>query len=241
MQKKIWKLLLLVSMSSLSLCMKGQNLIRVQGGELPDLKLKVKDFYIDKYEVTVASFANFIEKTGYVTDAEQVDSSYVLGEKRYEKVRGVNWRHDIYGKPIAKELYESIPVARVSVNDAQAYAKWAKKRLPTAAEWEFAARGGSQSVGFAFSGSNKANAVAWFHNNAYGEIQPVGKKNPNELGIHDMSGNVFEFCLNGGQWEVRGGSFFSDKEAVELGNWGYDVDPTYSFPTYGFRCVKDGE
>lgn len=69
-------------------------------------------------------------------------------------------------------------------------------RLPTEAEWEYAARGGNQSKGFQFSGSNAIDEVAWYVNNADNKSHPVAQKAPNELGLYDMTGNLWEFCLD---------------------------------------------
>ncbi len=94
----------------------------------------------------------------------------------------------------------SRPVEQVSWNDCQTFIAKLNQmtgetfRLPTEAEWEFAARGGTSSEGYKYAGSNDIDDVAWYQGNAGGTTHPVGTKRPNELGLYDMSGNVLEWC-----------------------------------------------
>ena len=123
-------------------------------------------------------------------------SSYSIGktevtQELWEAVMGSNPSY----------FYNSnLPVEQVSWEDCQAFitklnALTGKTfRLPTEAEWEFAARGGSNSQGFKYSGSNTVDDVAWHRDNSSDKPHPVATKAPNELGIYDMSGNVWEWC-----------------------------------------------
>ena len=94
----------------------------------------------------------------------------------------------------------NLPVERVSWNDCQEFIKKLNSltglnfRLPTEAEWEYVARGGNKSKGYKFSGSNDVGNVAWYWDNASEKTHSVATKSPNELGLYDMSGNVWEWC-----------------------------------------------
>ena len=131
-------------------------------------------------------------------------------------------------------------------------------RLPTEAEWEFAARGGKKSLGYIYSGSNDLNEVGWYEDNAEG-TQPVGQKKPNELGIYDMSGNVWEWCndwyynylstvvtdptgpsLSGSSRVSRGGSWNSFSEFCRVANR-LGSTPSISSISLGFRVAFNSD
>jgi formylglycine-generating enzyme required for sulfatase activity len=223
--------------------------------EKPVHRVYVDGFYMDKYEVTVAKFKQFVDATGYKTDAEKGKGSYFWTGSTWEQQSGVDWRDDVQGK-IQTDMNH--PVNHISWNDAHAYAQWAGKRLPTEAEWEYAARGGNKSRGYIYSGGNSIDEVAWFGGNAGFRTHPIGEKKPNELGIYDMSGNVWEWCqdwwgenyyLNSpeqnpqgpssGTYRVlRGGSwYYTPKD--ERSAHRYGTITTNCFLTHGFRCVRN--
>ena len=139
------------------------------------------------------------------------------------------------------------PVENVSWNDCQEFIEKLNRltgknfRLLTEAEWEYAARGGNKSKGYKYSGSNDADAVAWYEKNSGGKTHPVETKQANELGLYDMSGNVREFCqdwygkysswsqsnpkgANAGIARVlRGGGWFYDARDVRVSYRGYST------------------
>ena len=250
------------------------QMVFVQGGtflmgsndefnEWPAHNVAVKDFYIDKYEVTVGEFRKFISATGYVTSAQTQGWSYVWDGTKTINQRGVTWEYDAFGfKRNADQ--ENRPVIYVSYIDAMAYCNWLssttkkKYRLPTEAEWEYAARGGNKAVGKCnYSGSNVIDEVAWYKNNGNGQTHPVGEKKPNQMGIFDMSGNVAEWCADwysekyyskkisdnpqgpesGVTRSVRGGSWFSDAGLARNSSRA-GFDPNFSCGYNGFRIAK---
>lgn len=202
------------------------NMVFVKGGsfymgnnsgfddERPLHKVTISNFYIDKYEVTIKDFAKFIESTGYVTDAEKKGFGYILDKHYYFiKKSKINWRHDEYGtqRDVTNSFY---PVMRVSWNDAFNYAKWVGKRLPTEAEWEYAASGGLSSNGYIYSGDDDLDKIA---NYGSGQVSIVGTLEPNELGIYDMTGNVYEWCYDFYDYDYYIRSPESDPQGPEVG------------------------
>ncbi len=188
--------------------------------ELPPHEVYVDAFYIDKYEVTNRQFKEFVDATGYITDAERDGGSDVMvaAELADTPIQGTdigwkwvalaNWRvPEGPGSSIVNIMDH--PVVHVSWNDANAYAKWVGKRLPTEAEWEKAARGGAVTNWYWGDALDSAGEYA----NLYGEHRhdfiypaevldgydrtaPVGVLKPNAYGLYDIAGNVFEWVAD---------------------------------------------
>jgi formylglycine-generating enzyme required for sulfatase activity len=228
--------------------------------ERPTHSVALSDYYIGKYEVTVAQFREFINETNYRTDADKDGGSYIWNGSSWEKRNGVNWKCDASGK-MRGSWEDNHPVIHVSWNDAKAYCEWLSRktgqsfRLPTEAEWEYAARGGNKSRGYKYSGGSNINDVAWYTSTTNDSgTKPVGTKSPNELGIYDMSGNVWEWCQDwygdyssGSQYNPSGPSSGSYR-VLRGGSWSHDAkycrvsDRSYSTPDLrsrylGFRVV----
>ncbi|CAN1548182.1 COG1262 Uncharacterized conserved protein [Flavobacteriaceae bacterium] len=141
--------------------------------ELPTHQVTLKTFKIAKTETTVLQWRVYCDATGTKMP-----------------------KSPIYG------LKDNNPIVNVSYEDVMEYCGWLSKktgklyRLPTEAEWEYAARGGNKSKGYKYSGGQKLDLVGWFRDNSRGEENLVGLKTPNELGLYDMSGNVYEWCMD---------------------------------------------
>ena len=176
------------------------------------------------------------------------------------EVTQAQWRAVMGSNPSNFKNCDQCPVEQVSWEDIQLFltqlnAKTGKKyRLPTEAEWEYAARGGNQSNGYKYSGSNVLSDVAWFTDNSDSKTHPVGGKRANELGLYDMSGNVWEWCQDwhgayssstqtdpvgavSGSYRVnRGGSWYSSARFCRVSYRSVST-PTYRYGNVGFRLA----
>lgn len=244
--------------------------------ELPIHEVRLDAFYIDATEVTNRQFAHFVEATGFTTQAEKDGYAwcFVKGTDDFKAVDGANWRHPNGPDSSIKEIMDH-PVVCVSWEDAAAYAKWAGKRLPTEAEWEYAARSlGKGHIAAAPGKSPDGTAVlvraniwqgTWPEENKledeYYYTAPVGSFPPNEIGIYDMTGNVWEWCADwyaadyyansptdnppgpdtGEKRIARGGSWFCSEGYCSAYSSHYRgaSPPAHAFNNVGFRCAKD--
>ena len=214
----------------------GSEAPQARADERPVHRVRVRPFWMDATEVTNAEFRRFVEATHYVTTAERAPTSEEIlgqlppgtpppspeslvpgslvfvppkteGEAWWQWVPGADWRHP-EGPASSIAGKDAYPVVQVSWFDAEAYARWAGKRLPTEAEWEFAARGGLQGNVYAWGNEEPsadqprantwqgrfpvANTVA----DGFAGAAPVGSFAPNAYGLHDMAGNVWEWVAD---------------------------------------------
>ena len=171
-------------------------------------------------------------------------SSYSIGET---EVTQALWLAVMGSNPSRFTGDLTRPVECVSWNDCQAFIIKLNQltgktfRLPTEAEWEIAARGGNESMGYKYAGGNDINEVAWYRGNSSSKTHPVATKAPNELGLYDMSGNVFEWCSDwydsytdaDGQTNPQGPSSGSNRVS-RSGNW----DTTADYCRVSFRLSR---
>jgi len=234
-------IILIVSIASLQAqTIQEPQMVYVEGGtfmmgssnyddELPIHEVTLDSFYIGKYEIT---------------------------QKEWFQVMGSNpseFKGDTL--PVENVSWEDIQIFIQKLNDISKL----EYRLPTEAEWEFAARGGNKSKGFLYSGSNTLDSVGYFDGNSENKTHPIGSKLPNELGIYDMSGNVWEWCSDwhdndytssaskgknpkgvatGNYRILRGGSWYNNEFESSVTKRSAS-DPARKDSNYGFRLVRE--
>lgn len=267
------------------------DMVKVEGGEFImgeeeynsnyiEHPVKLTTFYISKYEVTNAQYARFLNQytTEHKTEPEYTDSIaewfiYLEGKNSAEMFSGIYIENGIYK---VVQGYAKRPVTYISWYGANAYCQFYGGSLPTEAQWEYTARGGNSPFkrgqgdlngdyvngDFIYAGSNNIDSVAWYWDNSDSKTHPVGTKKPNELGIYDMSGNLYEWCLDwyssyyyqtckdqgiitnpaymqGANFRIlRGGSWFSDDDYCRAAyrSLGSPESGDYDF---GFRFLRN--
>ncbi len=224
----------------------NQDMVLVQGGkftmgsdsdaaktyERPAHKVQINSFYLSKFEVTQELYESI------------VGSSISYFPDPNAPVNNISWRQ------------ANIFIEKLNEITGENY------RLPTEAEWEFAAQGGAKSRGFTYAGSDNIDDVAWYVKNSNNRAHPVGQKKPNELGLYDMTGNVGEFVIDAfeeeyystspsdnpvnskdedatlAQKSVRGGSFAYDTDESENYRRDY-ASQAVIMADMGLRLAKD--
>jgi formylglycine-generating enzyme required for sulfatase activity len=241
-----------------------------EDNEGPAHEVTLRPFAIDAAAVTNAAFSKFVAATGYATDAERFgwsfvfagflpdnapDTSGVVAAPWWRQVFGADWRHpEGPWSDIADRA--SHPVVHVSARDAEAFSTWAGKRLPTEAEWEYAARGGLAGQPFPWGdqlepgGEHRMNVwqgtfpTVNSRADGYAGTAPVRSYPPNAYGLYEMTGNVWEWTAS---WfdttarlrAMRGGSYLCHESYCRR----YRVDarssntPDSSTGNLGFRCA----
>ncbi len=247
--------------------------------EQPVHTVKVSSFYMGKYEITnqevVDVFTHGIESGALFVDSITVKNNYgnkqelldlddedcqivysrgrlaVQPGKENNPVIEISWYGAVVFCNLLSEMRGKDPAYNLSDWSCNFTANG--YRLPTEAEWEYAARGGNNHDGYEYSGSNTAGDVGWYSSN---ETHPVGGKSPNSLGLYDMAGNVWEWCFDwygsdyysstslvdpegpdsGSDRVLRGGSWGSDTSGLRCANRGR-LNPANSGSNLGFRVV----
>jgi formylglycine-generating enzyme required for sulfatase activity len=256
------------------------DMVRVKGGRfkmggplpgsassLPIHTVELSDFAISRYEISFAQYDRFCVDTNRHVPPDQ---GFTRSDRPatcvnwYDALEYCNWLSLKQGRKPCYTIDKGSqdPDNKNDYDENRWTVHWDRRadgyRLPTEAEWEYAARGGEHSKGFVYSGGNDLDKVAWYYNNAGRYPLPVGHKAPNELGLYDMSGNAYEWnwdwsngtyswceeiehdpigISTGSLRIVRGGSCFFD-EAGALVIHRKSTSPYSRLPYLGFRIVS---
>ncbi len=216
-----------------------------ENNEKPVHEVELDSFYIGKFPVTQRLWTAVMENNPSYYNG--CDDCPVESVSWYDAVRFCNKLSEMTGR----KPYYIINGKQVSIDTtANGF------RLPTEAQWEYAARGGRKSRGYKYSGSDNIDEVAWYYDNSDYKTHPVGQKKPNELGLYDMSGNVWEWCWDWYDWNyyshspgknpmgpdagsgrvLRGGSWGNFAASARVAYRGHD-DPGGSWSDGGLRLA----
>jgi len=226
--------------------------------EKPEHKVTVSSYYMSIYEVTYESYDLFCESRGL---EKPDDGGFGRGKL---PVMNVSWDDAIMYCNYLSKKYKYDQVYSVK-NDSMGLAITADFtkngfRLPTEAEWEYAARGGAKTENYGFFGSENPKETTWYKENSEEKPHEVGKLKPNELGIYDMSGNVWEWCWDvydkdiygkgtvtdprgaekGANKVYRGANFTSVKDFIILSRR-FSLPQSYESGMIGIRLVRNGK
>ena len=230
--------------------------------QFPKKTISIEKFYMSQFEISKADFYEFYLETDYITDSERRGWSYYWSGYEWEKETDLSW-HSVRDEN--QQNHNEYPVTHISWNDAKAFCEWYSEKtghnydLPTEVQWEYAAKGGvSAKINnrpyYKYSGSDSIDDVAWHWANSSNEVQKSGIKNPNELGLFDMSGNVWEWCQDwyqaypgnvtenisyGSIYKVaRGGSFQNSEQRI-TNTYRARIQPDDAHSGTGFRIVRN--
>lgn len=228
--------------------------------ESPQTEVLVEGFYIDETTVTNKQFSQFVEETGYITEAEKFGDSYVFHyfvdkeKSEFEVIAGLDWWYVVKGadwkhpEGPASNIKDRMdhPVVHISRNDALAYCKHTNKRLPTEIEWEIAAKGNTNYENYPwgeeFLINDQYNANIWQGNFPYENSVDDGFTNtapakfftPNNYGLYQMIGNVWEWCLNPQGMELSEFQVHSTNYFIE--NYSVMDNENYALKGGSFLC-----
>ncbi|MBK8920345.1 MAG: SUMF1/EgtB/PvdO family nonheme iron enzyme [Saprospirales bacterium] len=218
--------------------------------EQPIHQVTLQDFQIGAYEVTFAEYDKFCASTGRTPPADEGwgrGHLPVIHVSWLDAVAYCNWLSTQVG---LKPAYTIAPNGAITLDrQSKAY------RLPTEAEWEFAAKGGASQQAYVFSGSDELDEVAWHSGNSRNSTHPAGHKKPNDLGVYDLTGNVREWCHDGyGRYAAANtenplGAGITDSRVIRGGMWGRNplqqrntyrnfAKPDYKDYGTGFRVAR---